>query len=112
MEIAKTERDGVVVVSIAGRLDANTSPTIDKELEDIAAEGAKILFTLDDLEYISSAGLRVLLVIAKKVRANSGKLCLTGLAENVRDVFEVSGFSSILDVYPTEDEAIEMLLEE
>jgi anti-anti-sigma factor len=111
MEVVTTEKEGIIIIALTGRLDANSSSSVTDEIEGVVSEGVKILFILDAMEYISSAGLRSLLVITKKVRSNNGKMCLTGLTENVREVFDVSGFSSILDVCATEDEAIGLLTE-
>ena len=111
MEITAVEENGLNVVSLAGRLDANSSSDVTGKLEPIATDGAKILFDLEAMEYISSAGLRSFLVIAKKVRSNNGKMCLTGLNENVREVFDISGFSSILDICDTNDQAVALLNE-
>ncbi|MEO8329077.1 MAG: STAS domain-containing protein, partial [Candidatus Nanopelagicales bacterium] len=59
-----------------------------------------------ELDYISSAGLRVLLGAAKKLRASGGTLGMFGLNQSVREVFDISGFSAILSVYPSEAEAL------
>jgi anti-anti-sigma factor len=111
MEVCASEKEGVIVVSLTGRLDANSSSNVTNELDSTVSEGAKVLFDLESLEYISSAGLRALLVVAKRIRADDGKMCLTGLNENVREVFDVSGFSSILDVCDTLDAAMGLLNE-
>lgn len=111
MEIISIEKKGVNIVTLTGRLDANSSSDVTEKLDTIAADEAKILFDLETMEYISSAGLRALLLVAKKVRSNNGKMCLTGLNENVRDVFDVSGFSSILDICDTEEQALALLNE-
>ncbi|MCK5845211.1 MAG: STAS domain-containing protein [Victivallales bacterium] len=111
MDINVSEKDGVVVVSLAGRLDAVSSSSVTEKLDAIAANGIRVLFDLKPLEYISSAGLRALLVIAKKIRTCNGKMCLTGLNDNVREEVDVSGFSSILDVCESEEEALGLLNE-
>ena len=111
MEIISTEKNGLTIVSLAGRLDANSSSDVTEKLEPIADDGAKILFNLEAMEYVSSAGLRALLIVAKKVRSNNGKMCLAALNENVREVFDVSGFSSILDICDTEQQAAALLNE-
>ena len=92
MEIAKKEKDGVMIVSLI-----------------VINENQKLLIDLSDLEYISSAGLRALLVTAKRIRKESGKMCLCGLKENVMEVFEISGFSAIFDSAVTEEEALSIL---
>ena len=66
----------------------------------------KVLLDFSSLDYISSAGLRVLLGAAKQLRAKGGTLGMFGLNQSVQEVFEISGFSSILSVYPTEDAAV------
>ena len=67
----------------------------------------KILVNFADLDYISSAGLRVLLTTAKRLGGSGGTLRICGLNETVSEVFEISGFSVILSVFPNETEALE-----
>lgn len=102
----RTERD-VTVVAVTGSLDSNTSPQAQQQLDGILAGGArKVAFDFTALDYISSAGLRVLLSAAKRLGGAGGALRLFGLNETVREVFEISGFSSILPVHATEAEAL------
>lgn len=109
MEIAKQEKDGIMKVSLTGRLDANFASEAEEELNRLADENVKLLINLEGLEYISSAGLRVLLVVAKKIRRNNGKMFLCCLSDNVSEVFEISGFAAIFDLAETETEAVRML---
>ncbi len=110
MEITTREQDGITIIDISGRLDASNS----KEAENIilAAEGeeSKVILNLENLEYISSAGLRVLLLSAKKARSGHGKICIVSLTENVKDVFEISGFSAIFEIADNLEEGIKMVL--
>ena len=107
MEVStRTERDATVV-ALAGNLDSNTAPQAQQALDGVlAAGGKKVVVDFSALDYISSAGLRVLLGTAKKLSGQGGSLRLCGLNATVREVFEISGFSTILAVYPTEAEAI------
>ena len=109
MEIAKKEKDGVVVVSLIGRLDAASAGETETELNSLTGDGAKLLVDLKGLEYISSAGLRVLLVVAKQIRRNNGKMCLCSLTETVSEVFEISGFLAIFDIADSEEAAFGMM---
>ena len=109
MEIAKKDKDGVVIVSLIGRLAADSAVETEEELGKAIEENKKLLIDLSGLEYISSAGLRVLLVAAKSIRRDSGKMCLSGLKESVMEVFEISGFAAIFDLAATEDEALVIL---
>jgi len=102
----RTERDATIV-AIAGNLDSNTSPTAQQALDELLAGGAKkMVVDFSALDYISSAGLRVLLGAAKKLSGTGNGLRLFGLNDTVREVFEISGFATILAVYATEAEAV------
>jgi anti-anti-sigma factor len=94
------ERDGEVVVALlSGRLDSSAAPAAEEGLS--AALGGvppRVAIDMTELSYISSAGLRVLLVMAKKVQQQKGKVALFGLVPNVREVFTVSGFDTIFSI--------------
>ncbi len=109
MEIKERKVDNAVIVSLSGkRMDAVTSPRLEEKLNKLVDEsGAKcIVINFNDLEYISSAGLRVIISIEKKLRSVDGKLLISNLKGNVKDVFEISGFLSIFKIFETEDEAL------
>jgi anti-anti-sigma factor len=94
------ERDGnVVVVKAVGRLDSAAVKTAEDGFDAaIGRTAPHLVVDMSGLEYISSAGLRVLLMLAKKVQTTKGKLALYGLQPNVKAVFAVSGFDTILSV--------------
>lgn len=108
MDISTRTRNDVTVIAFAGNLDSATAPLAQQALDGILASGGrKIVVDLTGLDYISSAGLRVLLGTAK--RLGTGALRLFGLNETVGEVFQISGFSTILAVFATEAEALEKL---
>ncbi|MDF2657812.1 MAG: anti-anti-sigma regulatory factor, SpoIIAA [Paenibacillus sp.] len=108
MNIAERTDDGITVFAISGRLDANTSGHLEASfLQSVEAGASRFVFNLGGLEYVSSAGLRSLLLAAKKVKAIQGRLALAHLSEQVREVFDMSGFSSIFKLCATEDEALQ-----
>jgi len=107
MEIQTTEMVGVRVLAVSGHLDTNTSPDAEETINGLIDGGAdKLLIDFAALEYISSAGLRILLATAKKLKASGGDLRICGLNETVQEVFDISGFSSILTVSTNRDEAL------
>lgn len=106
MEISTRTSDDTSIVAIAGSLDSTTAPEAQKALDAVLASAKKVALDFSQLDYISSAGLRVLLGAAKKLRGSGGTLRMFGLNQSVREVFEISGFSSILSIYPTEAEAL------
>ena len=93
----ETVGDALVVMP-RGRLDSNTSPAFEAHLLGRVEGPARVVVDFTGLDYISSAGLRVLLMASKKARQGGAKLALCGLQPAVREVFEISGFLSILTV--------------
>jgi anti-anti-sigma factor len=107
MEIAIRTQADVSLVALAGHLDTNTSAAAQEALDGLRAGGSrKIVVDCTAMEYISSAGLRVLLGTVKGLEREGGTLRLFGLNETVREVFDISGFSMILPVFDTEAEAL------
>ncbi len=107
MDITSRTQNDVTLVTLAGNLDSNTSPQAQEALDGILASGVrKIAVDFAALDYISSAGLRVLLGTAKRLSGAGGALRVFGLNETVREVFDISGFSTILAVFATEADAL------
>ena len=107
MQILSESVDNVTVVRLEGNLDTNTSTDAQKFVNKAIDDGAaKIVVSLEKVDFVSSAGLRVLLVTAKKLGGTGGSLRVCGLNETVTEVFEISGFSTILSVFPSETEAL------
>ena len=94
-----SQLDGAAAVRLSGRLDSATASGFEKPLQDLFnLPGSRVLMDFSALEYISSAGLRVVLMAAKRAKQSQGALVLCSLQPQVRDVFEISGFLRILDV--------------
>jgi anti-anti-sigma factor len=110
MEIRKKNEGGVSVVSVVGKLDAISSQEFEKEMAGVIAGGeGRLVLDFSALDYISSAGLRAILTSAKKVKARNGTLRLASLKSMVKEVFDVSGFSSIVPIYESVDLAVEQI---
>lgn len=110
MNIVTMQRDEAIVFSIQGRLDGTHAAEAESAFLKLADEGhTRFVFDFGEMSYISSAGLRVVLVAAKKIRAMQGALVCAGMSEHVTEVFEMSGFLSILETVPSVEEAISRL---
>jgi anti-anti-sigma factor len=98
----KQERDGdVVIVRLSGRLDSSAASAAEEGLLGaLAGDPPRLAVDMTGLDYISSAGLRALLVLAKRVQQQKGKVALGGLAANVREVFAISAFDTIFTIAP------------
>jgi anti-sigma B factor antagonist len=109
MELLEQKTDQCVVVSINGRLDTTNYAILEKKLMDlIEGHQEKILVECSNMDYISSSGLRILLMALKKISSVKGKFALCGLQENINEIFEISGFTSIFEIHPTKDEALKV----
>jgi anti-sigma B factor antagonist len=107
MEITVDEVGDIRVVRIAGNLDTQTSPVTEEQLTQLIEDGAtKILLDFEKLNYISSSGLRVLLVAHKRLEGISGQVRICNPNTMVREVFDTSGFSEIFSVYGSQAEAL------
>lgn len=107
MEMIARQEDQAVVISVNGRMDAVTASQFDKRLETLMAEGAThIIVNFQDLEYISSAGLQAILATAKRLENSKGEILLANLSGAVKEVFEISGFDTILRIFDTEEAAL------
>ncbi len=109
MKVTTREANDVKIADFEGNLDTNTAPDAESQLSTLLKQGAtKILVNFEKLDYVSSAGLRVLLTTAKKLQSvSNGGLRICGLNETVDEIFDISGFSTIFNVFGTEAEALE-----
>ena len=108
MNISTTNIESVAVVRLEGNLDTNTSSDAQESLNQLIEGGAaKILVNFTGVDFVSSAGLRILLTTAKKLSAAGGNLRISNLNETVSEVFEISGFSTILDVFGSEEDGLQ-----
>lgn len=107
MNVTLTKEGAAAVITVRGRLDTMSAPELEQKLTEWISGGSiRLILDLAGLEYISSAGLRILLSAAKKASAQGGFLSCCALQGIVRKVFDVSDFSRILPVYDTLDEAL------
>jgi len=111
MNVSEERKPGVLVLGLSQRLDATTAKMFeDRVLAAIDAGERRLVIDLALLDYVSSAGLRVFLVAAKRLKTIDGRLAVSGLNEHVRQVFDIAGFSSILNIYPSRDEAVRQIV--
>lgn len=97
LNINKTIGNGQALFALSGRLDTTTAPELDQELKSSLLGVTELTLDVKDLAYISSAGLRVLLS-AQKLMNKQGKMTIRNANETVMEIFEVTGFSDILDI--------------
>jgi anti-anti-sigma factor len=107
MEVSAETIDGILLITIAGRLDTNTASSFDAQLAPVLAQSqSNVLVDLGDVNYVSSAGLRSILQLVKHTAAHGGRVGLFGTQPHILEVIEMSGFPALLDLYPDRESAL------
>ena len=109
MEINVKSIGQVTVVEIAGDIDSNTAPQAQERVLPLAQPGSKILLDMSGVEYMSSAGLRMLLSIYRQISRGDGGVVLVGLSEEIKDTMSVTGFLNFFTTRDTVDEGLQAL---
>ncbi len=110
MEITEERRENILILRVIGRLDSSTSKTMEERLLSVIDSGeGRLVIELSQLDYISSAGLRVFLLAAKRMGNTNGRMILCSLKDAVKQVFDIAGFSSFLTLAGSTEEAINNL---
>ena len=109
MEIIEKKQNDIQIFKINGRLDSNTSPALeDKIFGAIKNDSLNMIIDFEDLDYISSAGLRIILKASKTLKRSEGSIVLCSMQDYVKEVFEIAGFDTFLPIAGQMDDALKM----
>jgi len=107
MEIKEKKQGNVKIVELRGRLDASSSPDVENQLLGFINQGEdRLVLDFSELTYMSSLGLRVLMMAAKNIEKVNGKLALAGLNDHIYEIFKIARFTNIFSIYPSCEEAV------
>jgi anti-sigma B factor antagonist len=106
MEITTRTVNEITVVAISGSLDTQTSGDASDKLSRIAQGSSKMLLNLENLDYLSTAGLRVFLRAAKQIKGSGGSLKVSNATGIVKEVMDIAGFGNFIDIYNLETDAL------
>ncbi len=107
VSIKEAIKGDLLILRLSGRLDAVSSPSAERVIFDyINNEKHKIIFDFSGIDYLSSAGLRMLLCVSKKLKSLSGKLVIFGIHPHVMDILKMSGFDHVLEIVSTEEDSL------
>jgi anti-sigma B factor antagonist len=110
MEMTERRTEDIVTLSLSGKLDTMAAKAFEEKiLAHIDAGDRRFIIDLAQLDYISSSGLRVFLLAAKRLVNGNGKIVLCSLKDPVKEVFDIAGFTSIFSVYASQNEAMKGL---
>lgn len=108
LRIELEEIEHRVILRVDGRVDASSAPILERKINSLIEDGhTYLLLDFNRLDYLSSAGMRVLLASLKKLKSQKGDLILFGLSEEVIDVIKMAGFDKIFRIYSSEKEALQ-----
>lgn len=107
METTIQKDNNTTIFRLEGRLDSGSAPTFEKQLQDfIASPASHLVFDFNELDYISSAGLRIVLNTAKAFRAGPFQFVTCGMQDHVQEVFEISGFDTFITICRSLDDSL------
>jgi anti-anti-sigma factor len=107
MELIEKNTEKCMIIGIKGRLDTINYSILEKRLMELLDQNViKILVNCSQMDYVSSSGLRILLMALKRITMAKGKFVLCSLQENIREIFEISGFTTIFEIYSNEEDAL------
>ncbi len=107
MEIKTEQENGILVVQVDGRIDGATAPEFEDTIKNVITDDERaVIVNFEGVSYISSAGLRAVLLVAKQLSQSNTKFALYSLGDLTREVFEISGFDRIIQIHGSKDEAL------
>lgn len=107
MNVTAERESGMVIARTNGRIDSSNSREFHSSLEEVVTEGdTAIVLNFEDVSYISSAGMRVILITAKNLQRSGVKLALCSMNDSIREVFKISGFDKIIPIHSSQSEAL------
>jgi len=109
MNIEFESVDGITVATLFGELDGRTAPVVQEQLAALPRPQGRVLLDMSGVNYISSAGLRALLMLYRQMAANDGQVALSGLNESIKDVMAVTGFLEFFAAYDSLEEGLAAL---
>ena len=109
MKINIKALDSVTVVELVGDIDTKTAPTITEQVLVLVQPGSQLIIDMNQVDYMSSAGLRMLLSLYRNATAKDGKLALVGLSDDLKDTMSVTGFLNFFTTFDTVEAGIDAL---
>lgn len=109
MSIATTNRDHVTIIFLEGAIDGKTAPLVRDELRPLLEKADDVVLDMSKVDYLSSAGLRLLLLVYREFAAKNKKLVLAGMSREIEEVMSYTGFLGFFRLAPTQTQAMKMI---
>jgi anti-sigma B factor antagonist len=111
MEIKVSKQGAVIVAALSGEIDSSTAPDAQAQLLPLIDGGNKLVLDMQDLTFLSSAGLRIILQLYRQSTSNGGKVALANMQETIRDTMQITGFLAFFQVTESVDDAVKAVNE-
>lgn len=105
MKVETKTEDGILIISMEGSIDSKTAPNVQEEVLEAVQDKHKVIIALEKVDFVSSAGLRVLLMLYRQIKTNEGKVILAGTNEEIKEVMNITGFIQYFIFTDTVEEA-------
>lgn len=109
MEVAVKKINNVTIIELNGELDSNAAQQVQTQILSLATENSRILLDMTDVNYMSSAGLRLLLLLYRQIREQVGNIAIVGLNDDVKDVMAITGFIDFFAIFDTRNAGMQAL---
>lgn len=105
MEVTIKEQEGIIIASLEGKLDSGSANDVQEIILDKISAGVKLIFDMAPCTFVSSAGLRTLLIVAKRIKSENASAAMASVSDEILEVMEMTGFDDMFDTYNTVEEA-------
>lgn len=105
MNVGIELKENLVIISIEGSIDSNTSGELQAKIMDKISASGNVILDLSKVDFISSAGLRVLLMVYRQIKVKNGKVVIVGISEEIKDVMSMTGFINYFEITDTIEDA-------
>ena len=106
MEVTEARMDGVTTLRVVGRVDSSVSKLLEQKVAEVASHDDAIVVDLRDMNYVSSAGLRSFIILAKHARSRNRTVALCGMRDEVMEIFEISGLLELFTIHDSVEAAV------
>lgn len=108
MKVDFKTQNNILIIKVNGSIDSNTAPEIQEKILGASADSKNVIIDLSEVDFVSSAGLRVILMIYRQIKSKDGKVVLVGVSEEIRDVMTVTGFANFFEMVDSIENALKL----
>ncbi len=108
MKVEFKTQNEILIIEVNGSIDSNTAPEVQQKVLEASTDSNNVIIDLSEVDFVSSAGLRVILMIYRQIKAKNGKVVLVGVSEEIQDVMTVTGFANFFEMVDTVENALKL----